>query len=60
MRNLIICPFDTTISGSYTTAFRVLRLQMEERPPIWRVHAKMLTMYSRTADKVMSLSLNLD
>jgi len=33
-----------------TTAWRVLRLRMEERPPIWRVAANILNEQSRTAD----------
>ena len=37
-----------------TTAWRVLRLRMEERPPIWRVAASKLNKQSRTADKVWS------
>jgi hypothetical protein len=34
-----------------TTAWRILRLRMEERPPIWRVAANILNKQSRTADK---------
>jgi hypothetical protein len=34
-----------------TTAWRVLRLRIEERPPIWRVAANILKKQSRTADK---------
>jgi len=34
-----------------TIAWRVLRLRMEERPPIWTVTANMLKKQSRTADK---------
>jgi hypothetical protein len=34
-----------------TTAWHVLRLRMEERPPIWRVAANILNKESRTADK---------
>ena len=34
-----------------TTAWRVLRLWMEERPPIWRVAANKLNKQSRTAEK---------
>ena len=34
-----------------TTAWRVLRLRMEERPPIWRVAANILNKRSRTDDK---------
>ena len=40
-----------------TTAWRVLRLRMEERPPLWRVAANMLNKESRTADKGWSSSL---
>ena len=34
-----------------TTAWRVLRLRMEERPTIWRVTANILNKQSRTADR---------
>ena len=40
-----------------TTAWRVLRLRMEERPPIWRVAANKLNKQSRTADEGWSSSL---
>ena len=40
-----------------TTAWRVLRLRMEERPPIWRVAENKLNKQSRTADKGWSSSL---
>jgi hypothetical protein len=40
-----------------TTAWRVLRLLMEERPPEWRVAANILNKQLRTADKVWCLSL---
>ena len=40
-----------------TTAYRVLRLRMEERLPIWRVAANILNTQSRTADKGWSSSL---
>ena len=33
-----------------TTAWRVLGLRMEERPPTWRVAANILNKQSRTAD----------
>ena len=33
------------------TAWLILRLRMEERPPIWRVAANILNELSRTADK---------
>ena len=42
-----------------TTAWSVLRLRMEERPPIWRVAANKLNKQSRTADKGRSSSLGL-
>jgi len=35
-----------------TTAWRVLRLRIEERPPIWKVAANILNKQSRTADKM--------
>jgi len=34
-----------------TMACRVLRLQMEERPPIWGVATNILSKQSQTADK---------
>ena len=34
-----------------TTAWRILRLRMEEHPPIWRVAANILNRQSLTADK---------
>ena len=40
-----------------TMARRVLRLLMEERPPIWKVAANILNKQSRTADKGCSYSL---
>jgi len=40
-----------------TTAWRVLRLRMEERPPIWRAVANILNKQSRTADEGWSSSL---
>ena len=40
-----------------TTAWRVLRLRMEERPPVWRVAANILNKQSRRADKGWSSSL---
>ena len=42
---------------SVTLALRVLRLRMEERPPIWRVAANILNKQSRTPDKGWSSSL---
>jgi hypothetical protein len=40
-----------------TMAWLVLRLQMEERTPIWRVAVKTLNKQSLTTDKVWSSSL---
>jgi len=40
-----------------TTAWRVLRLRIEERPPLSRVAANKLNKQSWTADKVWSSSL---
>ena len=40
-----------------TMSWRVLRLRMEERPPIWRVAANKLNNQSRTDDKGWSSSL---
>ena len=46
------------ISGvPVTTAWHVLRLRIEERPPIWRVADKILNKQSRTVDKGWSSSL---
>jgi hypothetical protein len=42
-----------------TTAWRVLRLRMEERPPIWSVAANILNKQSRTAEKGWSFSLGI-
>ena len=42
---------------SVTTAWRVLRLRMEERPPILRVAANILNKQSWAADKGWSSSL---
>jgi len=39
------------------TAWRVLRLRMEERHPIWRAAENILNKQSRTADKGWSSSL---
>jgi hypothetical protein len=36
---------------SVTTAWPVLRLKMEELPPIWRVVANILNKQSQTAEK---------
>jgi len=40
-----------------TTAWRVLSLRMEERPPIWRVAVNIFSKQSQTTDKVWSSSL---
>jgi hypothetical protein len=40
-----------------TTAWRVLRLRMVERPPIWRVAANILNKQWRAADKGWASSL---
>jgi len=40
-----------------TTAWRVLRFRMEERPPVWRVTANIWNKQSRTADKMWSSGL---
>ena len=40
-----------------TTALHVLRLRMEEQPPIWRVAVNILNKQSRTADEGWSSSL---
>jgi hypothetical protein len=42
---------------SVTTAWRVLRLRMEERPPIWRVAVNKFNKQPRTADEGWSSSL---
>ena len=42
--------------GPVTTEWRVFRLRMEERPPIWRVAANKLNKQSRTAEKGCSSS----
>jgi hypothetical protein len=44
-------------SVAVTTAWRVLRLRMEERPAIWRVAVNILNKQSRKADKGWSSSL---
>ena len=40
-------------------AWHVLRLWVEERPPVWRVAANILNKQLRTADKLWSSSLGL-
>ena len=44
---------------SQKTKWCVLRLRIEERPPVWRVAANVLNKQSRTADKVWSSSLEI-
>ena len=51
------CPAHLIILYPATTPWRVLRLRMEERPPIWRLAANILKKQSRTADKGLSSSL---
>jgi len=45
------------VSGPVTTAWGVIRLRMEQWPPIWRVAASILNNHSRTADKGRTSSL---
>jgi hypothetical protein len=40
-----------------TTAWCVLRLRKEARPPIWKVAANILNQQSQTVDKVWSSSM---
>jgi len=40
-----------------TTAWRVLTLRMEERPPVWRLAANILNKQSRAVEKGWSPSL---
>jgi hypothetical protein len=47
--NVLILPRDTWVLVA--TTWSVLRLRMEERPPIWRAAANMLNKQPRTADK---------
>jgi len=53
--NAFLVPCDKWVP--VTTAWRVLRLRTEERPPIWRVAANKLNKQSRTADEGWSSSL---
>jgi len=46
--------------AAFTTAWRFLRLRMEERPPIRWVAANVLNKQSRTADKGWSSAWELD
>ena len=43
--------------GPVTMAWHILRLQMEERPPIWSVAANIMNKLSQTADKGRSSRL---
>jgi hypothetical protein len=43
--------------GSVHHVWRVLKLWMEERPPVWRVAANILNKQSRTADTGCSSNL---
>ena len=49
--------FVGTADYIHSTAWQVLRLRMEERPPIWRVDANILNKQSRTANKGWSSNL---
>jgi hypothetical protein len=57
--DLTICCFITTCFQwvPVTTAWRIIRLQVEEWPPIWRVAANILNKQWRTADEGWSSSL---
>jgi len=56
---LLFCIFNysTMISGSGTTAWRVFRLWMEERLPIWMVAANISSKQSQTTEEGWSFSL---
>ena len=43
--------------GPVTTAWHILGLRMEERPPIWKVAVNKLNKQLRTADEGWSSSL---
>jgi hypothetical protein len=53
----LLVPNMSMISGSVTTAWRILKLRMEERSPVWRVALNILNKHSWTADKGWSSSL---
>ena len=55
--NVAIKPYCRGKWVPVTTAWRVLRLWLEERPPVWRVTANILNKQSRTADTGWSSSL---
>jgi hypothetical protein len=48
---------DNNNNNRVTTAWRILRLLMEERPPVWKVAVNILNKQSRTAQKGWSSSL---
>jgi hypothetical protein len=48
---------DFTMWVPVTTAWRVLRLRMEERSPVWRLAVNKLNKQLRTADEGWSSSL---
>jgi len=50
-------PFTDMASESLPIAWRVLRLRMEERPPIWRADENTSKKQSRTSDKGWSSSM---
>jgi hypothetical protein len=50
-------PLWNFLHSPVTTAWRVLSLRMEERPPIWRVVTNILNKPSRISDKGWSSSL---
>ena len=54
-----ISPFPHDKCVPVTTALRVLRLRMEEQPPVWRVAVNILNKQSRTADNGWYFSLEI-
>ena len=54
---LSVFPYKPCSWVPVTTAWRVLRLRMEELTPIWRVAANKSNKQSRTANKGWSYSL---
>ena len=61
--NMTDCYFMWTLNlgrdkwAHVTAAWRILRLRLEERRPMWRIAANILNKQSRTVDKVWSSSL---
>jgi len=55
--NSVLCVYNRDKWVPVTTAWRVLRLRLEERPPIWRVAENILNKQLRTADIGWSSSL---